>query len=406
MKVGIGFSNEIDALVSGKKIAELAVDSGEIQKPKFAIAFCSADVNAGELLTGIKEVIGTDIPVVGGSGIGIITNNTISYDNHSAGIVVVEDDDIEIHLASATGLDKSELQVGRNLANQLTPEEDDVLILFFDSIKTPPENNKPPIMNSSRPLLQGIEEIIAGKIPIVGGGTIGDYDFSSTIQFSKGRIQSQAATALLLRGDIHADWRIMHGCSPKDGIYHTITKIEGPVLHEVDNRPIIEVINEMYGSEDWQKQLPVKRLSIGVNHGDKFNSSWSEADYVNRLIIGPLPDKSGIVLFEADLEEGSEIQFMLRDTKTMIQSARINTEILVKGVISSGKTPKWGLYIDCAGRTAMASECLTEEASEVQTVFNNNNIPLFGFYSGVEIAPFQNKNRGLDWTGVLILFSK
>jgi len=29
---------------------------------------------------------------------------------------------------------------------------------------------------------------------------------------------------------------------------------------------------------------------------------------------------------------------------------------------------------------------------------------LLGFYSGVEIAPFLGRSRGLDWTGVLLLF--
>lgn len=406
MNAGIGFRNVEDALMSGREIAKQAIENGEINNPRFAIAFCSSDVDADQLLTGIRETIGTDVPVLGGSGIGILTNDVVSYEDHPAGIILVEDNDIEIQLVSATGLDKGELQVGRDLADQLAPEDDDLLILFYDSISRLREENLPPIMNSSRPLLQGIEEKIGLGIPIIGGGTVGDYGLSSTIQFAGDRVQSQTATALLLRGDFHADWRIMHGCTPKDGVYHTITKMDGAIVYEVDDRPIVETINEMYDSEDWQRQIPVTRLSIGVHHGEKFPSTVSESEYINRLIIGPLPDKSGIVLFEADLEEGTEIQFMLRDTKTMIDSARRNTELLVREIIDSGKKPQWAFYIDCAGRTAMASGCLTEEASEVQEICNRNGIPLFGFFSGVEIAPFFNKSRGLDWTGVLTVFSK
>jgi hypothetical protein len=47
-----------------------------------------------------------------------------------------------------------------------------------------------------------------------------------------------------------------------------------------------------------------------------------------------------------------------------------------------------------------------EEASEVQEVFNQYNIPLLGFYSGVEIAPLLKKSRGLDWTGVLLVLAE
>ena len=32
--------------------------------------------------------------------------------------------------------------------------------------------------------------------------------------------------------------------------------------------------------------------------------------------------------------------------------------------------------------------------------------PLLGFYSGVEIAPFLQKSRGLDWTGVLLVLAE
>ncbi len=405
MKVGIGFSNEKDAFASGVKIANQALRNGTITNAKFALAFCCFDVNAEDLLKGIRTVLGVQTPVLGGSAIGIITNDSISYDDNPAGIIVIENDDLQIQVAVAEGLDQDEKAAGQNLVRQLSLEEKDNLLLFYDSIQKPPANNSPPILNSSTPLLQGIEDESDINIPVIGAGTLGDYGFSPTIQFTGDSVKSQCATAVVLRGDFSADVKIMHGCSPKDGVYHTITKIKGSVIYEIDNRPAVEVINDIYGNDDWQKQVPVKRLTIGVNYGEKFWNDFAEQDYVNRLIVGALPDKAGIVIFEADLEIGTEFQFMLRDPNKMIASARRNTETLVQEIKSNGKTPLWGLYINCAGRSAMFSEILEEEAKEVQNVLNRNNIPLFGFYSGVEIAPFLNKNRGLDWTGVLAIFS-
>jgi len=37
---------------------------------------------------------------------------------------------------------------------------------------------------------------------------------------------------------------------------------------------------------------------------------------------------------------------------------------------------------------------------------NQYETPLLGFYSGVEIAPFLQKSRGLDWTGVLMVLAE
>lgn len=405
MKVGIGASNQKDAFVSGVNIATQALKHGAITNPKLAFAFCCINVNAEDLLAGIRRVLGSNIPVLGGSAVGIITNDSISYENFPAGIVVIEDDDLQIQVASAGGLDVDEKAVGRDLVRQLKIETKDKLLLFYDSIKKPPANNSAPILNSSALLLQGLESELEFNIPIIGAGTLGDYDFSPTFQFTGDCVQSQYASVVILRGNFNADVKVMHGCSPKDGIYHTITKIEGPVIYEIDNRPAVKVFNEIYGNADWQKQIPVKRLTLGVNHGEKFGAGFVEQDYVNRLIVGVLPDKTGIIIFEADFEIGTEFQFMVRDPNKMIESARENTMDLVQQIKSSGKTPQWGFYIDCAGRSAQFSEILQEEAKEVQDILNRNNIPLLGFYSGVEIAPFLNKNLGLDWTGVLTIFS-
>ncbi len=71
-----------------------------------------------------------------------------------------------------------------------------------------------------------------------------------------------------------------------------------------------------------------------------------------------------------------------------------------------GKKALFGIYIDCAGRTAGQSNTITEEAIEVQKVFNENQTPLIGFYSGVEVAPLVQKSRGLDWTGVLLILAE
>jgi hypothetical protein len=343
---------------------------------------------------------------LGGSALGIITNDVISYEEYQSGLLLIENQNIDLQIACAEGLDLGEEQVGRALAEKLSVEDGDTVLMFYDSVKKPPEGGAPPEINSSVPLLKGMHEVLGDSALIVGAGTVGDYEFSNTIQFDGESVRTQSAVAVMLRNGVQVDNKIMHGCSPKDGIYHTITKIDGPVLMELDNRPVVDVINEMYGGDDWQKQLPVKRLAISKNLGDKFSLEYIESNYTNRLIMGVLPDKSGVLLFESDYEVGTEILFMLRDSNMMVESARQNTASILTELHNSDKKPSFGFYIDCAGRSALFSETLTEEAEEVQKLFNQQGTPLFGFYSGVEIAPLLNKSCGLDWTGVLSVFSE
>ena len=406
MKVGIGYENQKSSVSLGKKVAESAIKNGKIQRPALVIAFCNGQIDHEEFFKGLQIVVGNQVPIIGGSAIGIITNENISYEGYPAGAAIIESETIQFRIASADHLDKNEKLAGQKLAKKLSDSMDDrLLLLFYDSIKKAPTETTPPVINASPPLIDGIEETLKSNVPIIGGGVIGDYEFNPTKQFCGSYVDDQRVVGALFGGNFNPYYGIMHGCTPKDGIYHTITRIEGPVIYEVDGGPIVDLIDDQYGNTDWRNQVPVGRMTIGVNHGEKYGD-FKEENFVNRLITGVPPNGEGIVIFEPDLKEGTEILFMLRNNKMMIESARKNSAGLLEKIISNGEKPVFGLYIDCAGRTAKASDTLTEEASEVQNVFNQYNTPLLGFYSGVEVAPLLGKSRGLDWTGVLLVLAK
>jgi hypothetical protein len=401
MKVGIGYGNIKDSFASGKMAAASAIDSGKIEKPDFVLAFCHNQVNAEDFFRGLRSIVGAEVPIVGGAAVGIITNDDISYEGFPAGVAILQSDSIKIKVACAGDLDRDERLAGRKLAESLSGETDGkLLLIFYDSLKFPPTATSPPIMNASPPLIQGIEETLTPSVPILGAGLLGDFDFNPPRQFCGFSVACQTVVGTLFTGNLHHYHQIMHGTTPMDGVYHTITKMEGAVIYEVDGQPVVKLIDDIYGNQNWRKQTPVKRLSIGINYGGKLGD-YQEDACVNRLITGVLPEGSGIVIFEPDLEVGTEILFMLWDSSKMIESAKHNCADLIARIENEGRKPLWGLYIDCAGRTAAFSDTLSEEASEIREIFNRKNIPLLGFYSGVEVAPLLGKSRGLDWTGVL-----
>ena len=382
-----------------------AMASGGIERPGLVLAFCSSKAGPKDFFNGIQEVVGKNVPIVGGSAIGVISNDLISYQESAEGLLVLQSDMVKCRISAAGGLDKGEKDAGKEVAGTLPPEDDDkFLCIFYDSVRVPPTEDLPPVMNSSAPLLAGIDEVLGQTVPVLGAGLVGDYGFNETIQFCGSRAGSQQVTALMLGGRFSLYHRIMHGCTPLDGVYHRVTKVEGPVLLELDGRPVVEMIDEMFGDDQWHGDRPLDFLTIGVHCGEKY-TGYKENDYVNRLIAGVTPDKSGVIMFEPDLMEGDEVQFMVRDAERMVESARMNSRLLVDTIMSEGKKPLLALYIDCAGRAKDYSNTSVEEASEVQKALNLHGIPLFGFYSGVEIAPLLGKSRGLDWTGVLIVLA-
>jgi hypothetical protein len=406
MKVGIGYHNVKDSFLNGTRVAEKAIQNSDVEKPSLALAFCGGQVDCHRFFEGVQSVLGKKVPVIGGSAIGVITNEVISYEDYPAGIVVFQFDTVHFGLASAGDLHLGEQRAGSMLARELASGRDGKLLLvFYDSVKSQPTAASPPIMNASPPLIQGIEESLGRKQPIIGAGLLGDYDFNHAHQFLGDRVDRHGVTGCLLGGAFTPYHRIMHGCTLKDGVYHTITRMAGPVIYELDGKPIVGMIDEIYDNHDWRRQMPVKRLTIGVNYGEKYGP-FRESDYLNRLITGVLPDGEGVVLFEPDLSEGMEIQFMLRDPDELFESTKKNSIELLREITTDGKRPVLGLYIDCAGRTACVSDTLTEEAANIQKACNMYGVPLLGFYSGVEIAPLLGRNRGLDWTGVFLVLAK
>ena len=405
MKIGTGYSNRKDGHLSGMAVAKSAIEKGGIQRPDVVFAFCAGQVDHEDYFRGLKNVVGDQVPILGGSAVGIITNDVLSYEDYAAGAAIIESKTFKYKEAAARGLDKDEKQAGYRLTQNLPHDkEDKLLMIFYDSVKTPAKDDLPPVLNASSPLIEGIEQALQSNVPIVGAGLVGDYDLGPTKQFCGSCVGSQSVAGVMLAGDFTPYFRIMHGCTPLSGVYHKITKIDKSIIYELDGKPIVEMIDELYGNSDWQQQRPVNLLTLGEYHGKRYEKPIEEY-YVNRLITGCLPNGEGIGIFEPDFETGTEIQFMLRDTERMIESAKKNSIELMGQIKADGKKALFAFYIDCAGRTSGFSNTNTEEASEIQSVCNQHHLPLFGFYSGVEVAPLLHKSRGLDWTGVLVVLA-
>jgi hypothetical protein len=406
MKIGTGFSNHDNSWDSGRSVARQALEHGDIEAPSLVFAFCSKRTDPYAFFHGMQSVAGEDVPIIGGSAIGVITNSELSYTGYPCSALAVQAETAFCRIASSGALDKGEHQSGKQLAERLKTQPDDrALLVFYDSIKQPPAPGDPPTLNASSPLIEGLESGLPKRLPIFGAGLLGDYEFNPSVQFCGAHVGSQNAVGAMFHGEITPYYRIIHGCTPLDGIYHRVTRAEGAVIYELDGQPIVEMIDQLYGNREWQEATPVDLLTIGIYQGEKC-TGVEEGRYVNRLITGVLPGREGICLFEPDITEGAEVQFMARDGIKMIESAQRNSLALMEQIRSEGKQALFGLYIDCAGRTAAYSKTTVEEAAEIQTALNRFSCPLLGFYSGVEIAPFLEKSRGLDWTGVLLVFAR
>ena len=402
-KAGVGFDDNQNSFEAGKRAAAKAIKSMEQRKGSLVLAFCTGRHDYQACFEGIRSQVG-DIPIIGGPAIGVITNDNLGYEGCQVGVAVLPDD-LGYDIAAVEGLEKDEkivgLELGRQLSGKRNPRER-LALLFYDSIKSPPP--PAPVLNVSSYLLEGFEQGIGENPPvIVGAGLIGTYAFHRGKLFCCTKVADQHAVAALMSGDCSVHTTIMHGCKPMSG-YHTITRVEGPLVYEIDGEPALYVIDNLLGNQDWRTRLPLLLVTLGVNYGERY-APYDEKHYVNRLIVGTVPEEKAIVLFEADFENGTEFQFMRRNAELMQESAEEGCREALAYLEKNHQEPFFALYIDCAGRTAGFSGTEREEASIVQRTIGVV-APLLGFYSGVEIAPLMGKSRGLDWTGVLLVLSR
>ncbi len=399
--LSVGMSHHSDSLEAGQQAARMALDSMEPNvSVAWALAFCGGRHDPEAVLQGLRSEFG-EVEIVGGTAVGTITNSSIGYTGYECAVTAFPSSIPQPVIVQASGLEAEEAKVGQQLGSRLyeIANEGDTVLMFYDSIRSGP----PPVLNVGSQLLDGVYMGLGGKqLTIIGAGLIGDFQMSRSYVFNGRQVMKHAAVAVVLPAMLSAHTTIMHGCMPVSSFLE-ITRIDGPLIHEINNRPALEVLQEMIGGEQDPQDLDNLSLitTLGEKHGDLY-APYDESAYVNRLIVSANPEDGSVRLFEADFQVGTKIQVMSRNNQMMGESVQRRTRALLESLGSA--KPLGAFYIDCAGRACAFGGGDVEEASILQTEMGRD-IPLLGFYSGVELAPLLGRTRPLDWTGVLTVFT-
>lgn len=403
MRAGIAFSNIAAAYAAGKHLAQAAMQQTGMPVIDVLLLFCSSNTDYQQLLTGARAACGPNTLILGGSAVGVITNEVIADKGSPAAALALcaTDNDVQFQSACSNILASDPFLAGQALGSAFKLAIDPaLLLLFYDSVRYPGSQHHPAVLIPSPPLLDGLYYSLKQKVPIAGAGLLADLQFGATTQFYQNQAAHHLATALLISGRARSYISAMHGCTPVSSESFTITSIFQQFLYSLDDKPVTEILDNISGNVPWRNEHPVSSLAIGVRYPITAETGYSTA-FVTRLINGVLPNNEGVILFEPDLHEGMQIQIMQRDSHSILQAAQEQTEQLLQKIVADQQHPIVALYFDCAGRI----DENYAEAKLIQQLLNKANIPLLGIYTGVEIAPVGNISRSLDWSGVLIILT-
>lgn len=403
-KVGVGFSENAKSFDAGVEAAKYALKEAEISKCDLAMMYSTSKHDPRALRDGLRSIIGQRSRLIGGYSNGIITKDKIAYDGYQIGVVVLSSDTIQVDMFQEKGLANNEFNVGLALGNQIKSKEyagDPNILLMHDFIKEKPLEGMSWNINWATPLLAGIDKSLGTWPRAAGMAMMGDWQSNPTYQWFDDQIERHTAMALVFSGNIQMDTLIMHGCKPLSD-YHTITKSDQNIVLEINSKPALDVIADLLGPEKFNEWLDYPFFVIlGVNKGDKYGD-FNEENYANRLIAGVDKERKGLIMFEPDLTEGTEVQLMRRSFSDF-KYVRNSCEKILETV--RDRKPLFTFYIDCAGRASAYSGTEGEEATEVQKVIGSK-MPLLGVYTGTEIAKVGQEMQACVFTGVLCLFSE
>jgi hypothetical protein len=399
MRVGVGYSDNPDTALAGAAAAkEALLMSGRSDPCDLVMLFSTVRHDARALMESVSGVVGTKARIIGGGAVGTITNKCFGYAGDQVGLACMWLDGVNVEIVTEGDINLGEFENGRRLGRKLLNAGVDPstqMMLFYDAIDRSQGDMR---LMMATYLLNGMESEMGFLPDLNGAGMMGDYACSSMRQWVGNEITENHSMAVSFGGQVRIDSVIMHGCRPATR-YYTVTKAAGQVVLEINGQPALKFVHELLGGSISPENFPFF-LIFGVNKGKDKWGDFNDDNYASRLCLAVDPEHSGIVMFEPDMVEGTEFQIMYRSLELDYMKPKI--EGLFDGL--GDRIPVFAFYINCAGRAAGYGGIDIEDAVVLQKTLADR-VPVLGIYSGVEIARVLGRPRGLDWTGVLCMFS-
>lgn len=232
-----------------------------------------------------------------------------------------------------------------------------------------------------------MEEVLAGfdyafpESAKIGGLASGGDRPGANALYMGDELLRTGAIGLAFSGNIAVDTIVAQGCRPI-GSPMEVTKCEKNLLLEVDGRPPLEVVQELYQrAPERDKQLFQQSLFLGIVM-DELQTRHRLGDFLIRNLHG-IDRENGGFLIGAMLREHQTVQFHLRDAQTASDDLR---EMLAQYLSEHDPARAQGaLLFSCQGRGSY----LYGHEDHDTGLFSEHlgPVPLGGFFCNGEIGP-------------------
>ena len=215
--------------------------------------------------------------------------------------------------------------------------------------------------------------------------------------FLRARTWRGGAVGVALAGNLAVETIVAQGCRPI-GKPMIATRCQGNVLLEVDGKPPLEVLRELFPTLPARDQELLRHsLFIGIEMRDAVE--YREGELLVRNLVG-MNAETGAVAVGGSLRPMQVVQFLLRDARTAEEDL---TRLLDRST-ARAQPPSGALLFSCLGR----GQHLFGRPDHDTDLFREKvgAVPLGGFFCNGEIGPVGGATFLHGYTSAFALFSE
>jgi methyl-accepting chemotaxis protein len=386
---------------SGPTAAREAVNKARAalqgRNPDLVLLYCSSDYRYDEVLQAVRRET-NDAPLIGASTAGAFTADDVGANSVAVGLFAL--DEIRFFTGLAEGIDRSpEQAVSRIISNipvDVAGYPHRTVLLLADGMVGNGEEITLLVGNAAGP-----------NTRVVGGLAADDFKMERTVVFHNDQVAEKAAAICLMASKKPMFTAVCHGHRPL-GVPRKITRAEGNVLYELDDRPAWDVWKE-------QTSEAAKKLGIDVQkveHSGQLTAFLTnfemglridQENYKMRFPIATHAD--GSMTFSCSIPTGSTIAIMDgSDHEQQIAASRRAAEDVLK-VANAGGFERFAgaLVIECAVRRFLLGDRFDQAPAAIRDVLGT--IPMLGAatYGEMRLEPSEYSGYHNTTTVLLLL---
>ena len=337
-------------------------------QPDLILLFISPGYNYPQLVLDRLVENYPDALITGCSTSGEIADTIVQDNSIIANFIHFEKTECRMASSNMLSIDNS-FNTGQSIVEELKSDSLNHIFILSDGLQV-----------NGNELVKGMKSK-SGKVGITGGLAGDGTDFNNTFVVKQNELLSGQVVAIGLYGEALQVGYSSKGGWNSFGIEREVTKSEGCVLYEIDNKPALELYKSYLGpkAEDLPSAGLLFPLSIRVQ---------KDQQPLVRTILN-INEEDQSLIFTGDIPTGSYARLMKGNADRLITGAEDSAKTVYK---VSGEESDFALLISCVSRRLVLKQLVEEEVEVVREVLGSRPV-LSGFYSYGELAPFDNDHE-------------